>query len=456
MGTQKTDINRDLWEPEKQYRDLYDNAPIAYFTVNAADGHILNCNKEAQRLLGYSRAVMLQMKVFELYAETLHGLPKAQKVFKEFKAGRPIRSIELQVKQQSGHLIWVSLSVEPEMDPDGKTLRSRSMMVDISDRKEAEIALKKIYNNVQNLVDERTAELVAVNAKLKQEIEERKKAENVLRENAKTLHTLLNATTNLVMLLNADGTLVTANDQACERYGKTLQEFKGLNLFSLMPAELAKSRKKLADAAIQSKHPVCCSEEFEGMFYNCIIYPILDDKGLVRKYSVFVQDVTPLKLAEAELIREQVNLEHRVKERTKELVETNNALSVLARNIDQKRERVQDKTTRTVNSKVLPIIEQFQKNKAFSKQKPQFDALKAYLKELTADSKDELCVIFILSNTELRVATMIKNGFTSPEIARLLNISLDTVKTHRKNIRRKLNICNSKINLTTYLRAQIE
>ena len=46
-----------------------------------------------------------------------------------------------------------------DIDPDGKTIRSRSMMVDISDRKEAEIALLKLHNDVQNLVDKRTAEL---------------------------------------------------------------------------------------------------------------------------------------------------------------------------------------------------------------------------------------------------------------------------------------------------------
>ena len=580
MGIRKTATNIDLCGPERQYRDLYDNAPIAYFTVNAVDGRILNCNKAAQNLLGYSRNAILQMNVLELYAESLDGLLRAEKVFKDFKAGKSIRNIELQAKQHGGHPIWVSLSVEPEMDPDGKTIRSRSMMVDISDRKEAEIALLKLHNDVQNLVDKRTAELAEANAHLNQESEERKKAEMTLRENAKTLHTLLNATTNLVMLLDADGTLVTANDQACERYGKTLQELEGINIFSLMPAELARSRKKLADVAIQSKHPICCSEEIEGMFYNSIIHPILDDKGVVRKYSVFVQDVTPLKLAEkelkkseenfktlaenandgiilidecgnivyvnrcfgkicgyrtaellrcevdklidvaerevhlkklwerfaeehlpiryetkllaksghalpvdvtasrtiwheqpvcmmivrdittqkqteAELIGEQVILENRVKERTKELVETNQALSVLARNIDRKRERGHDKTIRTVNSKILPIIEQFQKNKAFTKHRPEIDVVKAYLKELTAGSKDESGVIFILSNAELRVATMIKNGFSSPEIARLLSVSLDTVKTHRKHIRRKLNISNSKINLTTYLRAKI-
>jgi PAS domain S-box-containing protein len=457
------------------------------------------------------------------------------------------------------------------------------MMPDISDRKEEKIALHKMKNNVKyqmNLTNKRTTQLAEVNAQLMPGIKQRKKAERELRATAKTLQSLINATTNLVMLLDVDGTLVTANDQACERYGKTLQELKGINIFSLMPTELAKSRKKLADGAIRSKQPVCCFEEIDGMFYYSTIYPILDDKGVVRQYSVFLQDITPLKLAEkdlkqreknfkalaenandgiilieeggkiiyvnscfakisgysvselqkyglaklvdpakkelhleklrqrlagepvpnryeselvtksghalpvevtasktiwqgepvammvvrditaqtqtvAELMRAQLKLEQRVKERTKELLETNNALSVLARNIDQKREKVQEKTNRTVSSKILPIIEQFQKKKTFTKHRVEIDLLKAYLNELTDDSIDEPGVIFILSNAELRVATMIKNGFSSPEIARLLSVSQDTIKTHRKNIRRKLNISNTKINLTTYLREKL-
>jgi len=57
---------------------------------------------------------------------------------------------------------------------------------------------------------------------------------------------------------------------------------------------------------------------------------------------------------------------------------------------------------------------------------------------------------------ELRIAAMVKNGLTSQEIARQLNISLHTVKTHRKNIRKKLKIQNSTVNLSSYLRAKME
>ena len=90
----------------------------------------------------------------------------------------------------------------------------------------------------------------------------------------------------------------------------------------------------------------------------------------------------------------------------------------------------------TINSKVLPIIEELQEDQAFAKQQAELDVLKAHLNELTPDLKNGTGVIFSLSAAELRVAAMIKNGLTSPEIARTLNLSFDTVKTHRKNIRK--------------------
>jgi len=55
----------------------------------------------------------------------------------------------------------------------------------------------------------------------------------------------------------------------------------------------------------------------------------------------------------------------------------------------------------------------------------------------------------------LRIASMIKNGISSEEIARHLYISPSTVKTHRRNIRKKLNIHNSGMNLRAYLESQL-
>ena len=46
---------------------------------------------------------------------------------------------------------------------------------------------------------------------------------------------------------------------------------------------------------------------------------------------------------------------------------------------------------------------------------------------------------------------MVKNGLTSKEIARLLNIAPHTVEKHRRMARNKLGLANKGINLRTYL-----
>jgi len=131
-------VEQALRESEKRYRDLYENAPNAYFSISAADGSVLRCNAAALRLLGYDGETMMRMKVFDLYADTPHGKSKAKEVFKRFKAGGSIRDVELQMKRKDGRSIWISLSVVPVRDRDGKVTESRSMVIDISERRRAE------------------------------------------------------------------------------------------------------------------------------------------------------------------------------------------------------------------------------------------------------------------------------------------------------------------------------
>ena len=140
-----------LRESEERYRDLYENAPNAYFSVSAVDGSVFRCNSSALRLLGYDKETMMGMKVFDLYADTPHGLSEAKKIFKRFQAGESIRNAELQMKHKDGRPIWISLSVEPMRDRDGKVISSRSMVIDISERKRAEEALERRNRELSSL-----------------------------------------------------------------------------------------------------------------------------------------------------------------------------------------------------------------------------------------------------------------------------------------------------------------
>lgn len=137
-----------LKESESNFRELYEEAPYAYLSISA-DGTILRCNKAALNLLGYSQDELKNMKVFDLYANTPNGLPLSKKIFKRFLNGEEIKNNELQMKKRDGEYIWVSLSVKPILDPLGNVIESRSMVIEVTERKIAEqklIASEQLFH----------------------------------------------------------------------------------------------------------------------------------------------------------------------------------------------------------------------------------------------------------------------------------------------------------------------
>ena len=64
------------------------------------------------------------------------------------------------------------------------------------------------------------------------------------------------------------------------------------------------------------------------------------------------------------------------------------------------------------------------------------------IRDLSSDFDNDIKIALALSTTELRVASLIKNGMPNQEIAKHLYITVSTVKTHRRNIRKKLDLHN--------------
>lgn len=140
----------------------------------------------------------------------------------------------------------------------------------------------------------------------------------------------------------------------------------------------------------------------------------------------------------------------------KELLDTNQALSVLARNIDKEKDNMEKRISQEITAKIMPIIKGLQKDVYCRKRLADLEVLTHYLKSIVPDLTLDSPLYSFLTEQEMRVAVMIKDGLTSPKIADMLNISLHTVKSHRKNLRKKLNIQKSDIDLCTYLRSKIK
>jgi PAS domain S-box-containing protein len=142
-----------LKKKEEQYRNLYESLPVAYLSINAADGSILKCNKMTLKMLGYSMESIQEMEIIDLYADTPCGKAKAQEVFKRFQIGESIRDAVLEMKHKDGHPIWISLTVEVVKDDERNVIESRSMAIDITQRYNVEEKLRLQNKILKNIVE---------------------------------------------------------------------------------------------------------------------------------------------------------------------------------------------------------------------------------------------------------------------------------------------------------------
>ena len=117
--TESKRMEEELLESEERFRDLYENAPLAYFSVGI-DGHIHMVNRGTEELLGYLRHSLIGRSVLELYADTPEGIGKARRLNQRIRAGEEIHGEELEMTRADGRSIWVNLTVHLIKDARGQ------------------------------------------------------------------------------------------------------------------------------------------------------------------------------------------------------------------------------------------------------------------------------------------------------------------------------------------------
>ena len=300
----------------------------------------------------------------------------------------------------------------------------------------------------------RPADLVII-----RDISERLAGEEAIQNNEETMRVLLNSTHDLALLVGKDGTVLTANENAANRYGKKLEELIGTNIYPLMPPEVLELRKRKAKEVIQTKKPVHYIEESNDKFFDCNLFPILDNDGSVHSFTVFVKDITDRRLYEQAMQEVREELEQRVSERTRELEEkaknleeVNTALKVLLKRMDEDKNVLEENILFNMGQLIEPYLEQLKKSRLTDRQKSLLEILESNLSDIVSPFARNVSNTFIkLTPAEIQVANLIRQGQTTKEIAGLLNLSTKTIEFHRENIRTKIGIKNKKINLRTYL-----
>ncbi len=124
----------ELVENERKYRDLYENAPIAYFSMDY-QGNIIKCNNNALKQSVYSKEELVGRLARELYVNDGDRAITPEEIRQILKRGGAIRDVEMKFRNKNGQETWVSLSLDAVRDKEGNIIEFRAMAIDISKRK---------------------------------------------------------------------------------------------------------------------------------------------------------------------------------------------------------------------------------------------------------------------------------------------------------------------------------
>ncbi|MBI4963630.1 MAG: PAS domain S-box protein [Desulfomonile tiedjei] len=130
---------------------------------------------------------------------------------------------------------------------------------------------------------------------------ERRHIESELRKSEESLKACLNATTDLAMLIDAEGKIVALNKQFADRLGKTAEDLLSRPVLDFMEPQFADRRREQLNSVIKTGQPVRFEDERAGRVVDHNFYPVCTPQGKVERVAIFARDVTDHKRAEEAL-----------------------------------------------------------------------------------------------------------------------------------------------------------
>jgi len=186
------------------------------------------------------------------------------------------------------------------------------------------------------------------------------------------------------------------------------------------------------------------------MIGNLAIRKVVKQDGETAYLEGIVEDITERKKVEEALFEREKEL--RIK--AQNLMEVNTTMKVLLNTMEKDQEELKERFLGNIKAQVLPYLEKLEKTPLNEVQKGFIKTAEAYLNDIASPFVQKLTSNYLnLTKKEIQIATLVREGKTSKEIAELLNAKQRVIEFHRENIRKKLGLNNKKGNLAILLRS---
>jgi len=250
-----------------------------------------------------------------------------------------------------------------------------------------------------------------------------------------------------ILLVDQEFEIINANQQAAEIYGLPLQNLIGSDIRFLTDEPGSRRLMRFFEELVEGQR---LSAEITGIYVDGRTFPTrttatrIDYDGK-RFWTIIVHDNTEQKAMEERLLQEK-----------KQIEEMNVTLKNVLNVIEKDRRDFENRLSARIRTSILPALERVDNEADASVRKSYLTLLGQQLVALTSGFDTELDAgLLKLSKTEIEVCRLVQAGCSSKEICEAMNLSFETIQTHRKNIRKKLNLRGRKVNLHAFLSNRI-
>ncbi len=136
----KKEIEIALIDSQEKYRDLYDNAPDMYHSIDN-NGVIIDCNLTEARMLGYEIEEIVGRHITDFFTEESTRL--FYEDFPKLNYEKTQLNLEREFVRKDGTTFPASLNVYSEFNENGELIKTKTIARDITLQKQAEKALKE-------------------------------------------------------------------------------------------------------------------------------------------------------------------------------------------------------------------------------------------------------------------------------------------------------------------------
>jgi PAS domain S-box-containing protein len=266
-----------------------------------------------------------------------------------------------------------------------------------------------------------------------------------LENREKQYSSLFQAAGESILLIDTDLRILQANERTGQVFGLSPERVCGMDCNALckpgQEMDLKHAIRNLDEREVWKGEMEGLRSD--GKAFTMAVTVNRVDLDARTVFLVLVRDVTREKRLEERLSQEKSYME-----------EVNITLRTVLRTIDKERQDVQDQISQRIKKVLLPSLDKIRDTNARPVHKAYFDVLRDELINLSNGfGTEDDARLLKLTPTEMKICQFIQAGSTNKDIADSLGLSVETVQTHRKNIRGKLGLRGKDINLYTFLNA---